>query len=103
MFAALFQTLDALGTVYAHALRGAGDTLVPGLATVVLSWTVILGGGFYLRAAHPELSSTGPWIAATAYIVLLGLFLTVRFERGGWRRIHLLDGEGGRGDGSTRL
>ncbi|MFZ9915888.1 MAG: MATE family efflux transporter [Phycisphaerales bacterium] len=103
VFAALFQTLDALGTVYAHALRGAGDTLVPGLATVVLSWTVILGGGFYLRAAHPELSSTGPWIAATAYIVLLGLFLTVRFERGGWRRIHLLDGEGGRGDGSTRL
>ncbi|MFM7052102.1 MAG: MATE family efflux transporter [Planctomycetota bacterium] len=91
LFAAVFQTLDALGTVYAHALRGAGDTLVPGLATVVLAWSVIVGGGFYLRAYHPELSSKGPWLAATLYIVLLGVFLTVRFERGGWRRIHLLD------------
>jgi len=91
LFAALFQTLDALGTVYIAALRGAGDTLVPGLATVILAWTVIVGGGTYMRAYHPELTSKGPWIAATAYIVLLGVFVTIRFERGGWKRIHLLD------------
>jgi hypothetical protein len=29
--------------------------------------------------------------AATAYIVLLGVFVTVRFERGGWRSRRLLD------------
>jgi MATE family multidrug resistance protein len=92
LFAALFQTLDAIGTVYIAALRGAGDTLVPGLATVVLAWTVIVGGGFLLRAAFPQLESKGPWIAATAYIVLLGVFVAIRFERGAWRRLHLLDG-----------
>lgn len=91
LFAAVFQTLDALGTVYIAALRGAGDTLVPGLATVVLAWSVIVGGGFFMRAHHPELTSSGPWLAATAYIVILGVFVTVRFERGGWRSRRLLD------------
>jgi multidrug resistance protein, MATE family len=97
LFAAFFQTLDALGTVYIAALRGAGDTLVPGLATVVLAWTVIVGGGFFMRAHHPELTSSGPWIAATVYILLLGVFVTVRFERGGWKKIHLL-GSSAKGD-----
>ena len=97
LFAAVFQTLDALGTVYIAALRGAGDTLVPGIATVVLAWTVIIGGGSLMRSAFPELASKGPWLAATAYIVLLGIFVTIRFERGGWKRIHLLDG---RSDGA---
>ena len=91
LFAAVFQTLDALGTVYIAALRGAGDTLVPGLATVVLAWTVIVGGGFFMRAHHPELASKGPWLAATAYIVILGVFVTLRFERGAWRQRHILD------------
>jgi MATE family multidrug resistance protein len=91
LFAAVFQTLDALGTVYIAALRGAGDTLVPGIATVVLAWTVIVGGGFLMVAARPDLASKGPWLAATAYIVLLGVFVTVRFERGGWRTRRLLD------------
>ena len=42
-------------------------------------------------AARPDLASKGPWLAATAYIVLLGVFVTVRFERGGWRTRRLLD------------
>ena len=91
VFAAVFQTLDALGTVYIAALRGAGDTLVPGIATIVLAWTVIVGGGIAMKTAFPALESKGPWLAATAYIVLLGVFVTIRFERGGWKRLHLLD------------
>jgi len=96
---ALLSTITppVCGTVYIAALRGAGDTLVPGIATVVLAWTVIIGGGSLMRSAFPELASKGPWLAATAYIVLLGIFVTIRFERGGWKRIHLLDG---RSDGA---
>ncbi len=93
VFAAVFQTLDALGTVYIAALRGAGDTLVPGIATIVLAWTVIVGGGIAMKTAFPALESKGPWLAATAYIVLLGVFVTIRFERGGWKQLHLLDDE----------
>ena len=39
----------------------------------------------------PGLASIGPWIAATAYIAVLGVVLALRFERGSWRKLHLLD------------
>jgi MATE family multidrug resistance protein len=89
--AAIFQTLDAVGIVYTGALRGAGDTLFPGVATVVLSWVLIVGGGLAMVRFAPELTSIGPWIAATAYIAVLGVVLALRFELGSWRKFHLLD------------
>ena len=70
-----------------------GDTLFPGLATVILSWVVIVGGGVAMTRLRPDLASTGPWIAATVYIIILGVVVATRFERGGWRRLHLLKGE----------
>jgi MATE family multidrug resistance protein len=90
--AAVFQTFDALGIIYTGALRGAGDTLVPGIATVTLSWGMIVGGGLALVAWFPQWESTGPWLAATAYIVIYGLFMAWRFESGRWRSIRLLGG-----------
>ena len=90
VWAALFQTMDAVGIVYAGALRGAGDTVWPGIATAILSWSLLVGLGWFLVVQFPGLSSEGPWIAATAYIVLFGGIMAVRFERGGWRSINLL-------------
>jgi MATE family multidrug resistance protein len=89
--AAIFQTLDAIGIVYTGALRGAGDTVFPGVLTVALSWTVIVGGGYAMVRFLPQLEATGPWLAATAYIAILGVVLAIRFERGGWKRLHILD------------
>lgn len=91
--AAIFQLLDAVGIVYSGALRGAGDTLIPGLITILLSWGIIVGGGIYMVRFYPELESMGPWLAATAYLVIFGIVMAVRFERGGWKRIHLLESE----------
>jgi MATE family multidrug resistance protein len=88
--AAIFQTFDALGIVYSGALRGAGDTIVPGVLTVVLSWTVIVGGGWLLATRVPEWSSLGPWIASAVYIILLGFAMAGRFESGRWKRIRLV-------------
>ncbi len=90
VFASIFQTMDAVGIVYTGALRGAGDTVWPGLATAVLSWSLLVGGGVILIRLAPELESRGPWIAATAYIVIYGIVMAFRFERGGWRSIRLL-------------
>ena len=94
VWAAIFQTMDAVGIVYTGALRGAGDTVWPGLMTAVLSWTLLVGLGWGLVAFAPGLSSEGPWIAATAYIVVYGIVMGIRFERGGWRKIDLLSGPG---------
>ncbi len=88
--AAIFQMLDGVGIVFIGALRGAGDTLFPGLATVILSWLVIVLGGYLMTQWRPDLASTGPWIASAVYIMILGVVVATRFERGGWRRLHLI-------------
>ena len=60
---ALFQTVDAFGIVYMGALRGAGDTVWPGVVTAIYSWVFIVGGGWIAVTYFPEIGSIGPWIA----------------------------------------
>jgi len=88
--AAVFQLFDAVGVVLMGALRGAGDTVWPGVVSAALSWVVIVGGGWLMLTIAPELRSVGPWIAAAAYIILLGLAMIWRFVGGRWRSINLL-------------
>ncbi len=91
--AAIFQVFDAIGICLAGALRGAGDTVWPGVATAGLSWTVLIGGGYAMVALFPELRSIGPWIASAAYIILFAVFMLLRFLLGPWKRIELVDRE----------
>ena len=94
---AVFQTFDAVGVIYTGALRGAGDTVWPGVMTLIYSWTMIVGGGFAIIWLWPELQSVGPWLASAAYIIAYGLTMWRRFASGRWRSIRLLD----RGAGSA--
>lgn len=91
IFAAAYVVFDAMYIVYCGALRGAGDTFVPAVATGVLCWTIALGGGLLLAWTMPQWSAAGPWAAATVYGILLGCFMLVRFNRGRWRAIRLED------------
>lgn len=87
--AAVFQMFDAVAVTISGALRGAGDTLVPSVLTIVLSWLLIVGGGHLAVALKPEWGALGPWIFASAYIVVLGLTLLARFKLGAWKRMKL--------------
>jgi MATE family multidrug resistance protein len=88
--AAVFQTVDAFGITYTGALRGAGDTVWPGMVTIFYSWALIVGGGWSIAVLWPELESVGPWIAAATYVIVYGLTMWWRFETGRWRSISLL-------------
>jgi MATE family multidrug resistance protein len=92
--AAVFQVFDAVGIIYTGALRGAGDTLWPGLVTIALAWGFIVGLGWWLSVSEPQWGALGPWIGASVYIVTLGIALAWRFERGRWRSIRLLEPAG---------
>lgn len=89
---AVFQVFDALGITLVGALRGAGDTVWPGVVTLLLAWSCIIAGGHALVAWAPGLESLGPWIGASAYIILLGLAMSARFALGRWKRIDVLRG-----------
>jgi len=89
VFAAVYQFFDALYITYNGALRGAGDTLVPAIATGILNWGITVAGGYWVAATWPQFGPKGPWAIATLYGVILGVFIYVRFRRGAWRLIHL--------------
>lgn len=88
--AAVFQVFDAIAITTSAALRGAGDTVWPGVATVIASWTCIVVVGLALMKLAPELGSIGPWIGASSYIILLGILFLGRFLRGRWKTIDVL-------------
>jgi len=92
--AAIFQCFDAVGIVFAGALRGAGDTFWPMVITFVMAWTMVVGGGAAMVRWVPQLGSIGPWIVASAYVIALGMVMAWRFESGAWRKIDLLGRDG---------
>ena len=94
VFAAIYQFFDALYITYNGALRGAGDTIVPAVATIVLCWSITVFGGYLVARFRPQWGPAGPWTVATIYGVILGTFIYIRFRRGGWRSIHLERREG---------
>lgn len=91
ILAALFQIFDALAIVLMGALRGAGDTVWPGMVSMVQSWVFVVGGGWLAIELAPQLESIGPWIAAAVYIVVCGVTMAWRFRFGPWRQMKLVD------------
>ncbi|MBL8762919.1 MAG: MATE family efflux transporter [Phycisphaerae bacterium] len=89
--AAVFQIFDALGLTMIGALRGAGDTVWPGVATLVLAWSCLIGLGTAVIRVAPQWESIGPWSAAAAYIILLGLAVLGRFLGGRWKSMRVVD------------
>ena len=88
---AVFQVFDAMAIVMSGALRGAGDTVWPGVATIILSWSCIVGLGHLLLEVAPDMGSAGPWTGAAAFIILLGTVLVARFRSGKWKTIKLIE------------
>ncbi len=89
IYAAIFQIFDAMCITHNSALRGAGDTRWPAVILISYAWLLLVGLGYLLARFAPQLGSSGPWIACTIYIILLGVTLRFRWARGTWRRIDI--------------
>lgn len=85
---ACYQFFDAIAIVSDGALRGAGDTRWPFVARCLLSWFVFLPLA-YLFAIPMGGGLTGAWLAGLVSIVLLALYLVLRFRSGAWRQIEI--------------
>ena len=90
IFILICQAFDAMNVIFIGALRGAGDTLWPGALQLVLAYGLGLGGSAAVAYYMPQWESLGPWGAASAYIIILGLVMWGRFLRGRWRSIRVV-------------
>lgn len=86
-FAAIYQLFDGLYIIYIGALRGAGDTFWPATVTAILCWTIVVGGGATVGFLAPQWGPTAPWVFASVYGLILGLYLFARFSRGEWKAV----------------
>ncbi|GIK17361.1 MAG: MATE family efflux transporter [Planctomycetota bacterium] len=87
--AAVFQLFDGLAITYISALRGAGDTFVPSAFSIVAHWVIIMGGGYAAVRLFPRIGSLGPWIVASILIIVIGVYMALRWRGGRWKRIRI--------------
>jgi MATE family multidrug resistance protein len=86
---AVFVFFDAIGMIFADALRGAGDTRFQMLGASAAAWILFVPGIWYItHRAGGELIHAWAW--AAFYMVLLSVFFGLRFRSGLWRRIDIL-------------
>lgn len=89
--AGIFQVFDGLQVVAAGVLRGAGDTRVPMMISVVAFWIVMMPL-CYLLGFHTSLGAVGLWyglvVGLGAVAILLLYRIQHRFGRD-LRRVHL--------------
>lgn len=85
---AFYQFFDAIAIISDGALRGAGDTRWPFVVRCLISWLVFLPLA-YLFAVPIGWGLTGAWIGGLLSIIMLAIFLYVRFNSGAWRKIRI--------------
>lgn len=89
MCAMVFQLFDALAITYMSALRGAGDTFWPSAFSIGAHWLIIMGGGYVAVKWFPQYGSLGPWIVASALIVIIGVYFWLRWRAEAWAKINI--------------
>ncbi|MEX1097390.1 MAG: MATE family efflux transporter [Planctomycetales bacterium] len=91
-FLAAFSFFDAMAVVFGSAIRGAGDTRFSLAYTTFTCWvlmalptaiaTIWFGGSLIVS-----------WWACTTYIVALGAGFMLRFHRGRWQSMRVIEAE----------
>lgn len=83
---AFAEPLYAASIVCTGALRGAGDTLVPGILNLVSMWGVRITLSVILV---PHIGLYGVWTAMALELCFRGIIYLVRLARGKWLERHL--------------
>jgi len=91
-FVAFYSIFDMVNVVCAGGLKGAGDTRFPVTATVVVSWIAMLlptwwfcvrgGQGVYVA-----------WSFVTLYVFILGLAMYLRYRKGAWKGLRVIEAD----------
>jgi putative MATE family efflux protein len=83
-----FQVPLVISIIYAHSLRGAGDTRLPMLITLLSVYGIRLPVAWYCGLVLQG-GLIGAWTGMFADVALRSLLIALRYARGRWRHIEV--------------
>jgi MATE family, multidrug efflux pump len=89
-FVAIYSLFDMMSVIFSAALRGAGDTTYPLLATLLLSWGMMVIPS-YVLCVHLGAGLYTAWTTASVYCFMVGLLMLRRFRGGGWKSLRVIE------------
>lgn len=89
-FVAFYSFFDAMAIVFGSAIRGAGDTRFSLWWTFGTSWLLMVLPA-WLATANGQGGLLACWSAATIYIFVLGIGFALRFRKGHWQTMSVIE------------
>ena len=86
----VFILFDSFNTIFAAAIKGAGDTKFQMISSVIIAYFIFIPGEYYILKvkAYPIQVA---WIYSSFYLLLLAIVFFWRFKSNIWQNIRLLD------------
>lgn len=89
-FVAFYSLFDTMNIIFISALRGAGDTGF--IMRIFLYFSIfLLIFPTYISVFLFPSSIFIPWIIATGYVVILGIVFLLRFTKGEWKKLKIIE------------
>lgn len=89
-FVAVYCIFDMLNIIYAHAVKGAGDTRFVMWVSVGLSWPLLVIPTYLICVVYKG-SIYLAWGFMTLYVVVLGITFCLRFRGGKWKTMRVIE------------
>lgn len=89
-FVAAYCMLDTLNIIFAGALKGAGDTRYVMVVSVAMAWGIMVIPT-WLACTYFGQGIYAAWIFLSAFVMTLGFGFLVRFLRGKWKEMRVIE------------
>ncbi len=90
-YVAAYNLFDALNLVFVNAIKGAGDTRFVFVTSLLMA--AVLAVGTWIAMEYLGAGLHGCWGLVTAWVWILGVVYLLRFLRGSWRSMRVIDTE----------
>ena len=92
-FVAFYSLFDAMSIIFSSALKGAGDTRFVMIIVILVSIFVLMLPSYALIVFFSK-GTYGGWFCTTAYVVTLGIIFSIRFHKGKWKNMRVIERTG---------
>lgn len=89
-FVAVYSLFDAANMIFSGALKGAGDTRFVAIASIGLSWILMLIPSF-IGLNYFKIGINMLWFFVTLYVAALGIIFLYRFKKGIWQSMRVIE------------